>query len=87
MISSEPIDEQRAIRMAALSSDPSLDTPGLGPSTPAPEPQPYVYDSDEERDPNDIPIIPQTQINKAQKAVKNDDPYDFDESDHSSDDD
>ncbi len=85
MISSVPIDEQRAIRMAALSSDPSADTSGPDPSTPAPEPQPYVYDSDDERDPNDIPIIPQTQI-KAQ-AVKNDDPYDFDESDHSSDDD
>lgn len=81
MISSIPIDEQRAIRMAALSSNPSASTSGAEPSTL--EQQPNVYDSDDERDPNDIPVNFQAQ-DKAQ-AGKTDDPYDFDESDHSDD--
>jgi hypothetical protein len=81
MVASLPIDEQRALRRTALdpafSSNPTP-TPGL-------EPEPYVYDSDDDQDPNQIVVQPQ-KGNVMQTADTADDPYAFDESDHSDDD-
>lgn len=75
MISSLPIDDQRELRKTFM--DPDFDD-----SSPerTPEPEAYKYNSDDDRDPNEIVAQPQKG-----NTSKDKDPYAFDESDWDSD--
>lgn len=70
MVSSLSIDEQRDLRKTTL--DPSSSLPS---SPPANQTESYVYDSDDDQDPNEI-------VSKPLES-QNEDPYNFDESDES----
>jgi len=79
MVSSLPIDEQRALRTAALHPSSAASGPSEA-SNPSAGAQPETLDSDDEQDPNDIVALPVATIQSTKEDI-----YNLSESDYTDD--